>query len=98
MTTGFPMANTVRDNPAQHRFEMDLGDSIAVANYTELPGALAINHTEVPSEHGGQGVGSELVRQVLEILRSRGLKVVPRCPFITYYLKKHPEYNDLLAS
>ena len=36
------MANTVRDNPQHHRFEMDLGDGLAVANYRELPGALAI--------------------------------------------------------
>ena len=90
------MANTVRDNPQHHRFEMDLGDGLAVANYRELPGALAITHTEVPPAHGGQGVGSALVEQVLEIIRARGLKVVPRCGFVAAYLRKHPEYRDLV--
>lgn len=91
------MISSVRDNPELHRFEMDLGDSIAAANYREAPGALVITHTEVPSAHGGQGIGSELVRQVLEIVRARGMKVVPRCAFVTAYLSRHPEYQDLMG-
>ena len=89
------MTNTVCDNPELHRFEMDLGDSIAVANYREVPGALMITRTEVPPAHGGQGIGSALVSAVLEIIRARGLKVVPRCGFVAAYLAKHPEYRDL---
>ena len=97
MTTGFPMANTVRDNPAQNRFEMDLGDSIAIANYRLSPGVVTIYHTEVPPRHGGQGIGSALVRGVLDIIRARNEKVQPRCPFVTAFIRKNPEYQDLLA-
>jgi predicted GNAT family acetyltransferase len=97
MTTGFVMANTVRDNPAQHRFEMDLGDSLAIASYRLSPGVVTIYHTEVPPQHGGQGIGSALVRGTLDIIRARNEKVQPRCPFVSAFVRKNPEYQDLLA-
>lgn len=97
MTMGFPMANTVRDNAAQNRFEMDLGDSMAIAAYRSSPGVVAIYHTEVPPQHGGQGLGTALMRGVLDIIRARNEKVQPRCPFVTAFIRKNPEYRDLVA-
>lgn len=94
---GFQMANTVRDNPAQNRFEMDLGDSMAIAAYRLSPGVVTIYHTEVPPQHGGQGLGTALVRGVLDIIRARNEKVQPRCPFVTAFIRKNPEYQDLMA-
>ena len=34
----------------------------------------------------------------LEAARADGLKVVPLCPFIAAWMKKHPEYDDLRLS
>jgi predicted GNAT family acetyltransferase len=98
MTTGFPMASTVRDNPAQNRFELDLGDSMAIAAYRLSPGVVTIHHTEVPPQHGGQGIGSALVRGTLDIIRARNEKVQPRCPFVSAFIRKNPQYRDLLAA
>ncbi len=53
-------------------------------------------HTEVPKELNGKGIGSALVRGLLDIARTQGLKVVPVCPFVSGYIAKHPEYADLL--
>jgi predicted GNAT family acetyltransferase len=58
---------------------------------------MTLNHTETPVAARGRGLASRLVAAVLDEARSRGLKVVPRCPFVTAYLAKHPEYRDLLA-
>ena len=91
------MTNSVRDNPELHRFELDLGDSVAVANYRETPGVITIFHTETPSQHQGQGVASTLVTGALDIIRSRGQKVRARCAFVTAFLAKHPEYQDLIG-
>jgi uncharacterized protein len=88
--------DTIRDNPALHRFEFDLDGGVAVAYYQLAPGVITFTHTEVPAELWGQGIGSKLVRGVLEIARARGLKVVPKCPFVAAYMAKHPEFNDLL--
>jgi predicted GNAT family acetyltransferase len=43
----------------------------------------------------GRGIGSALIRGVLDIARSEGLKVNPLCPFAKAYIEKHPEYVDL---
>jgi uncharacterized protein len=89
---------TVRDNPARHRFELDVDGSVAFARYTRADGVLTIQHTEVPAALNGRGIGSALVRDVLDIARAEGLKVVPRCPFVRVFIDRHPEYADLLAA
>ena len=87
----------VTDNPARHRFEIDLGDGeLAFAAYNLLPGAIRFYHTEVPENHGGQGLGTRLIEAALAAARERGLKVIPTCPFFRAYLKKHPEQQDIV--
>jgi len=49
-----------------------------------------------PPELSGRGVASKLVRGALELVRAQGLKVVAKCPFVSAYMGKHPEFNDLL--
>ena len=91
-------AYEVRDNPELHRFEADLGDSVAVAVYTLMPGKIMFTHTEVPPAHEGQGIGTALIRAGLASARERGLKVIPTCPFFASYMRKHAEEQDLLES
>jgi predicted GNAT family acetyltransferase len=86
----------IRNNPGQQRYELDLGDEMAVAYYRLTPGLITFTHTEVPVALWGQGIGSRLVRGVLDAARARGLKVVPKCPFISAFIAKHPEFGDLL--
>ena len=90
------MAGNVRDNTERHRFELDAGGHVAYSNYGRAGNVLTILHTEVPKELEGHGIGSALVRGVLDIARSQGLKVVPVCPFAKGYIERHPEYADLL--
>ncbi len=88
----------VRDNPAASRFEMASGGAVAFVGYERAgDDRLALLHTEVPEALSGQGVGSKLVRGVLDALRAEGAKVVPRCEFVAAYVARHPEYRDLLA-
>lgn len=86
----------VRDNPERHRFEVDLGDAIAIAEYNLPEGIIMFTHTEVPPEHEGKGVGSALIRAGLRAARERGLKVIPICPFFAAYMQRHEEEQDLL--
>jgi predicted GNAT family acetyltransferase len=92
------LPDTVRDNPALSRFELDHDGrtAVAVSYYQLSPGVITFRHTEVPPELSGHGIGSSLVRGALEAARARGLKVVPKCPFVAAYMAKHPEFNDLL--
>lgn len=89
------VTNTVRDNPAMHRFELDADGGMAVAYYQLAPGVITFTHTEVPQALSGHGIGSALVQGALEQVRARHLKVVARCPFVASYMARHPEFNDL---
>ena len=89
------MASNVRDNIERQRFELDADGHVAFSNYSRTGNVLTIHHTEVPKELEGHGVGSTLIRGVLDIARAQGLKVVPICPFAKAYIERHPEYADL---
>ena len=94
-----PTPPPVLDNPSRHRFEIDLGDGqVAFAAYNLLPGAIRFYHTVVPEGHGGQGLGTALIRAGLAAARERGLKVIPICPFFAAYLRTHPEEQDLVPA
>ena len=88
----------VQDNPDRHRFEIIVDGEIGgVALYKVRDGVVVITHSEVDDAYQGQGLGGELARQTLDQLRERGAKVVPACPFFAAYVRKHREYDDLIA-
>jgi uncharacterized protein len=89
------MISNVRDNTERHRFELEADGHVAFSNYQRADGVLTILHTEVPKALEGRGIGSALIRGVLDIARSQGLKVVTVCPFAKSYVDRHPEYADL---
>lgn len=89
---------TVRDNPAEQRYEAVLdGEVVGEIRYRTRPGVIVLVHTEVAPAVEGRGVGSRLVSAALDDIRARGLRLVPICPFVQAYLGRHPEYGDLLA-
>jgi uncharacterized protein len=91
------MSSGVRDNTALSRFELDVGGVTAFMNYRLAAGVIRLEHTETPPQARGRGIASQLTAGVLEIVRKRGLKIVPLCPFVRSYLARHPEFNDLVA-
>lgn len=88
---------TVRDNRSASRFEMDTRAGLALINYHRDQGIVTMTHAEVPQELNGQGLGSQLVKGALDIVRTDAEKIFPRCPFVALYIKHHPEYQLLLA-
>jgi hypothetical protein len=91
------MGNSVRDNAAAQRYEMDIAGKSAFITYRRSPGVVTLLHAEVPQELSAQGIGSRLAREALELARAEGFKVVPRCPFIADFVKKHAEFQDLIV-
>jgi predicted GNAT family acetyltransferase len=82
----------VSDNAEQHRFEIRVDGERAGLAYYRLDGeSIVFTHTEVDSAFEGQGVGSKLANGALTLANDRGLRIVAQCPFISAYLKKHPE-------
>ena len=88
----------VHHNPAASRFELRLGASTAVLEYSLQADTIIFTHTGVPSEIEGCGIGSQLVRAGLEYAREKGLKVVPLCWFVAGFIERHAEYQNLLKN
>ncbi|MEO9870778.1 GNAT family N-acetyltransferase [Ekhidna sp.] len=87
------------DNPSKQRFELEGDDGIAVIDYKiGKTGKWYLVHTEVPENWEGLGAGYKIVREALNILDQRGEKIIPICPFIKVFIKKHKDdYEHLLA-
>jgi predicted GNAT family acetyltransferase len=91
------MAAAVRDNKVKSRFELDVEGALAFANYRPAPSTVIITHTETPRALRGRGIASELVQGALELIRADGLRVIAGCGFVVDYLRKHPEFADLVG-
>ena len=90
----------VKNNEELSQFEAKLGggEKALVGYRTEEDGALNLLHTEVPPEFEGKGVGTRLVRETLEQIKAAGKKIIPSCPFIAAFIKRHSEYSGLVAA
>jgi uncharacterized protein len=89
---------TVTDRPSELRYEIEADGEVAgFLMYRIEPGVLELVHTDVDPHFEGKGVGAALVQGVLDDVRARGLKVRPCCPFVAAYIRRHPEYEDLVA-
>ena len=89
-------AVSVRDNEAAGRYEARVDGQLAVITYRRSGERIAFNHTGVPAALEGRGIASKMARVALEDARAAGLAVIPRCPFIAGYIRRHPEYADLV--
>ena len=84
------------NNPAQHRYELTVDGHVAATYYKLADGVITFEHTEVPPELGGKGIGSRLVKGALDHVRAKGQNVVAECEFVKGWIGKHPDYADLL--
>jgi predicted GNAT family acetyltransferase len=92
------MTIEVTDAPEAKRFEARVDGKLAgFIQYQARPEALVLVHTQVLEEFEGKGVGSVLARRVLDDIRARGGKIIPTCPFVAEYIRRHPEYIDVVA-
>jgi predicted GNAT family acetyltransferase len=92
------MTSQVKDDPAQNRFEMDIDGSTVFVTYKLAQSIPTLVHLEVPKALEGHGVATRFTKTLLDLLRAEKRKAVVVCPFIAAYIRKHPEYEDVLAA
>jgi uncharacterized protein len=78
------------------RFEIEDHGRIAYLEYNLAGNVLQLVHTEVPEELQGKGIASELAQSALDWARAHGAKVDVICDTVAAYLRRHPEYADLV--
>ena len=87
------------ENEGESRFELTVDSFVAFVQYKiGKSGHWYLVHTEVPEQVKSLGVGNKLVRETLNLLEAKGVKIVPTCPFVRAFMKRHEEdYRQLLA-
>lgn len=91
------MAAEVTDVPDKRRYEVRSDDQVAgYAEYILTEGLITFTHTEIDPAFEGKGLGSVLVREALDDVRTRKLAVLPLCPFVKGWIGRHREYADLV--
>ena len=77
------------DNQEHHQYEFHIEGHIAKIEYKKARGKIYLIHTEVPEALKGRGIGTRLVKSVLEDIQEKGLELVPLCPFVKAYLDRN---------
>ena len=91
------MSPIVEDNPGRGRFELRVdGELVGWAEYRPAGDSVIVAHTEIDERREGEGLGSALVRGMLDHIRASGKTVIPTCTFTAGYIQRHPEYVDLV--
>lgn len=88
----------VTHNEQARRFEAAVDGLRSLLAYRLSPDRILLVHTEVPAPLEGQGVAAKLTRAALDFARAQHWQVVPLCPYASSFLRKHPEYHDLLSA
>ena len=87
----------VTNNRDEQRYEVQMNEQLAILTYKQQAGRLVLLHTGVPPALEGRGIASRLAFFALEDARVRHLTVVPLCPFVASYIRRHQEYLSLLT-
>ena len=97
---------TFANNPEASRYEISVdvppqaGGAPVLAGFTEYVDEgdiLVFPHTEVFDGFEGQGLGATLVTGALDDVRANGRLIRADCPYVRRFLRKHPEFKDLVA-
>lgn len=86
----------VRHNTNDDRFESDVDGGLAFVEYIIDGDEITFTHTEVPKEAEGKGAAGKLVAGALAYVREEKLRVIPQCSYVASWMKRHPEYDELL--
>jgi hypothetical protein len=88
----------VNNNRSAQRYEVQLDGALAMIDYRLGDQKIIFTHAEVPPAFRGQGIAQKMAHTALEEARAQHQKVVPLCPFVAQYIRRHPEYQDLVDS
>lgn len=90
-------ALTINHEEADERYAVEIDGYEAELVYILKGNVITYIHTYVPEELEGRGIASQLAARALSDARERGYRVVARCPYVAHYMRRHPEFDDLLA-
>ncbi|PWU02097.1 MAG: N-acetyltransferase [Bacteroidetes bacterium] len=84
-------------NEINHHLELEIEGITAFIEYKLSGDKLFLIHTEVPKELEGKGAGTAIVLKALQYAKDHHYSIIPICPFVRAYLKRHPEWNEIVS-
>lgn len=91
------MSRAIEQNTDRNRFQWIEDSALSVLDYRLEDNVLSLTHTEVPAPLTGRGIAADLTKFALDMARANGWKVRPLCSYTLAYLRRHPEYQDLVV-
>ncbi|MFC7772754.1 GNAT family N-acetyltransferase [Flavobacterium sp. GCM10027622] len=83
-------------NETKHQFEISIDEHKALIAYKETEGVIALIHTEVEPELEGKGAATAVIEKTLDYIKKDQYKLVPLCPLVFAYIKRHPEWKEIV--
>lgn len=83
-------------NEENHRFEITFEGHKAFIDYKERPGKITLIHTEVEPELEGKGAATAVIEKTLAYIEDNNYKLIPLCPLVFAYIKRHPEWKRII--
>jgi len=84
-------------NVAKKRFEIKIDGHYAFIDYKEPGDKIALIHTETDPELAGKGAVAAVVEKTLHYLDENNIQLLPFCPYVFAYIKKHPEWKRIVS-
>ena len=86
------MSISVVKNYELNRFEIySDGELAGFADFKIENQVISYTHTEIDPRFGGQGLGSQLIKETLDEALEQNLEVAPYCSFVSAYIKKNSQ-------
>ncbi|MCA2927054.1 MAG: N-acetyltransferase [Burkholderiales bacterium] len=88
----------ITHHPDTQTFDVTVEGHLCYLRYDKQGNILALTSTQVPAAVGGRGIAADLVKTALDYAGNHQLKIRPVCSYVVTYLKRHPEYQALVAN
>lgn len=88
----------VRNNEDNHTYEATIDDEVLGLVVYEPAGEsrLVLTHAAVEQHHRNHGIATRLITWMLDDIRRNRQTITVYCEVVVDFLRKHPEYTDLV--
>lgn len=83
-------------NEDKNRFEIEVNGHFAFIDFKESSSRISLIHTEAEPELAGTGAAQAVVEKTLEYIKESGKKLLPFCPYVFGYIKRHKEWKEIV--
>ena len=88
---------SINDNEFLRQFESEIQGELAIIEYSQQDRKIFLTKLVMSDELRERGYLDQFIEQVLEIIKERNTRVMPTCPAVAKYMRKHRRrYKELL--